>query len=471
MEPLTRNKIELSELFIIVALFLLATGLVFGLTGGLQYVIPGFLKEHLSFEKVRPLHVSSVVFWIIISAMGSVLTYAQEHSGKKFRFPLLLKTQLIIFIISIIAILISYCYGIFGGREYWEFTPILSLPIIAGWILFIINFFSAIGSLKKQPVYVWMWMTGIIFFLFTFLESYLWIFPYFRNNVVNDMTIQWKSYGSMVGSWNMLIYGCSIYLMDKISGSKKYSHSTIAFALYFTGLFNLMFNWGHHIYTLPTHSYIKYVSYIVSMTELVLLGRIIYLWRSSLTTAKKYFYQTPYRYLVAADVWIFLTLGLAVLMSIPAVNLYTHGTHITVAHTMGATIGINTMLLLAFAYDILGNTCQSFEPYKKMMSRGYWMANFSLLIFWLALIAAGIIKSKWQMGTPQIPFRAMMLQLRPYLITFVIAGAFLMSGLLMVIYPLIKNQLACYFKPIEKKFRVNGSKLAGQNSQTPAINF
>jgi nitric oxide reductase subunit B len=450
MAPLHRNKIELPKVFIIIALFLLAAGMLFGLTGGLQYVIPGFLKEHLSFEKVRPLHVSSVVFWIIISAMGSVLTYIQEHSGKKIRFPFLLKMQLVVFIISIVAILTSYCLGIFGGREYWEFPPILSLPIIFGWVLFIFNFFGTIGSLKKQPVYVWMWLTGIIFFLFTFLESYLWVFPYFRNNVINDMTIQWKSYGSLVGSWNLLINGCALFLMDKISGSKKYSHSKIAFALYFTGLFNLMFNWGHHIYTLPTHNYIKYISYFVSMTELAILGRIIYLWRSSLTTAKKYFYQASYRFLVAADVWIFLTLGLAILMSIPAINLYTHGTHITVAHTMGATIGINSMLLLAVAYDILGNTCQSFEPYKKMMNRGYWLANFSLFIFWIALIIAGIIKSKWQMSTPQIPFSSMMMQIRPFLIAFVVSGAFLMTGLLMVIYPLLKNQFVCYFKPAEK---------------------
>ena len=450
MAPLSRNKIATTKLFIVVALFLLAIGMVFGLTGGFQYIIPGFLKQYLSFEKVRPLHVSSVVFWIIIAAMGSVLTYVQEHNGRKLRFPVLMKLQLAVFIFSVIAILVSYCLGIFGGREYWEFPPILSLPIIVGWILFLINFFGTIGSLKNQPVYVWMWLTGIIFFLFTFLESYLWIFPYFRNNVVNDMTIQWKSYGSMVGSWNLLINGCALFLMDKISGSKKYSHSGIAFALYFTGLFNLMFNWGHHIYTLPTHNYIKYVSYIVSMTELAILGRIIYLWRSSLTTAKKYFYQTSYRFLAAADVWIFLTLGLALLMSVPAINLYTHGTHITVAHTMGATIGINSMLLLAIAYDILGGTFQRLTPYKKIINRGYWMANFSLLIFWLALIIAGIIKSKWQMQTKQIPFSSMMLLLRPYLIIFVTAGTFLMIGLLMVIYPLLKIQLSGKFKmPVE----------------------
>ena len=41
---------------------------------------------------------------------------------------------------------------------------------------------------------------------------------------------------------------------------------------------------------------------------------------------------------MAADIWIFLTLVLAIAMSIPAINVYTHGTHITVAHTMGATM-------------------------------------------------------------------------------------------------------------------------------------
>ena len=264
------------------------------------------------------------------------------------------------------------------------------------------------------------------------------------------MTIQWKSYGSMVGSWNMLIYGCSIYLMDKISKTKTYGHSNIAYVLYFTGLFNLMFNWGHHIYTVPTHAYIKHISYAVSMTELFILGRIIYLWKSSLSTAKKHFYESSYRFLAAADFWVFATLLLAICMSIPAINVYTHGTHITVAHTMGATIGINSFLLLAFAFDILHDTCRNFEPYKKMFNRGYWLANVSLFTFWISLICAGVLKANWQMSETQIPFSSMMQNLRPFFIGFFISGCFLVIGFLMIIYPLLKNQLACYFKPKAK---------------------
>ena len=450
MAPSNSKAITTPKFFIIAGLLLLATGMVWGLTGGLQYLLPGFLKQYLSFEKIRPLHVSSVVFWIILAAIGSVSTYIQQHTGKALYSNKLIKIQFLLFAVSIVIILCTYLFGKFGGREYWEFHPILALPIVISWILFLINVVKSIGSLKNQPVYIWMWLTGVIFFLFTFLESYLWLFPYFRNNIVNDMTIQWKSYGSMVGSWNMLIYGSSIFLMDKISNNKKYSYSRIAFLLYFTGLFNLMFNWGHHIYTLPTAPYIKHISYAVSMTELLILGRIILLWKASLSTAKKNFHQTSYRFLIAADVWVFLTLVLAIAMSIPAINVYTHGTHITVAHTMGATIGINSFLLLAIAFDILKDSCRNFDPHRKRFNKGYWLANISLLVFWISLIGAGLLKAKWQLSTPQIPFSSMMLQLRPYFIVFFIAGAIMITGFLLIIYPLVKNQLTCYFNKATK---------------------
>ncbi|HEY0678576.1 MAG TPA: cbb3-type cytochrome c oxidase subunit I [Chitinophagaceae bacterium] len=452
MELFNSKQFSTAKLFLLSGILLLSAGMIFGLMGGLPYIIPGLMKEKLSFEKMRPLHVSSVVFWILFSAIGGVVTYLQQHTGKQLFSGLLLKLQLMLFGFTVIAIFISYFTGNFGGREYWEFPPVLAIPIAIGWLLFLVNFLRSVVSFRNQPVYVWMWTTGVISFLFTYLESYLWMFPYFRNNIVNDMTIQWKSYGSMVGSWNMLIYGCSLFLMDKISGSKHYSRSPIAFALYFLGLFNLMFNWGHHIYTLPTAPFIKHISYLVSMTELLILGRIIYKWRSSVSEIRRYYNQTAYRFLVAADVWIFLNLGLAIAMSVPAINVYTHGTHITVAHAMGTTIGINTFLLIAIAYDVLKESCRSFTPHEKLLNRGYWLANSSLLVFWISLIICGVLKARWQMSASQIPFSVMMQQLRPFFVAFVISGSLLMCGLMMIVYPLARIQLMCWFNGFPKTF-------------------
>ncbi len=436
MAPLNNNRTLFPRWFFKLGLLLLAAGLLFGLLGALQYVVPGLFRSGLSFERVRPLHVSSVVFWIIFSASGGVLTYLQQHTGRRLYAPALAGIQLGLFACSAVSIIIAYLCGWFGGREYWEFPPVLALPFVLGWLLFLINFFCSAGSLKRQPVYVWMWVTGVIAFLFTYLESYLWLLPYFRNNIVNDMTIQWKSYGSMVGAWNMLIYGCSLFLMEKISGSQTYSRSPIAFGLYFLSLFNLMFNWGHHVYTLPTHDLVKHISYAVSMTELLILGRIIYLWKSTVTDARRYYHRSSYRLLLAADLWVFLTLLLAICMSVPGINVYTHGTHVTVAHTMGATIGINSFLLLAVAYDVLDKNA----ALTRWTTRGYWLTNISLLFFWLALIAAGVIRAHWQMADNPVPFSQMILQSRPFLIAFACSGAVLAAGILMMVFPLLTNK-------------------------------
>lgn len=437
MVPSGNNRTPATHYFLLTALVLLVIGLAFGFIGGLQYVIQGFFKSGLSFDQVRPLHVTSVVFWIILGATGCVLTFVQEHTGRRLYSDKLLLVQWALFLMSILAILLSYILGIFGGREYWEYHPALALPIVIGWILFLINLLRSIGSWKHQPVYVWMWLTGGFFFLFTYLESYLWLIPYFRNHIVNDMTIQWKSYGSIVGSWNMLIYGSSMFLMTRIGGNTAMAHSKMAFALYFTGLFNLMFNWGHHIYTLPTAAYIKHISYAVSMTELFILGRIIWQWRASVNEARKHLHLPAYRFLASADVWVFLTLLLAIGMSVPAINVYTHGTHITVAHTMGATIGINTFLLLAMITDILlSKEGQGFQLSRWFQS-GYWMVNLALPVFWISLITAGVIKAAWQMSDQKVPFSTMMIQLKPVFIVFAIAGAGLMLGFWLIAFQLI----------------------------------
>ncbi|MBX2984804.1 MAG: cbb3-type cytochrome c oxidase subunit I [Bacteroidia bacterium] len=430
------SKRDYPVIFIKAGLIFLLSTLLFGLLGAIEYAVPGFWRDIFSFAKIRPLHVSSSIFWILTCAIGGILYYLKEDIGGRLKFEGLIKVIFYILALTFSAILISFIFGIFGGREYWEFNPVFSIPISVGWIIFIIVFVANMKTLKNQPVYIWMWFTGAIFFLLTYLESNSWLLPQVRNNLVKDMTIQWKSYGSLVGAWNQLIYGTSIYLMDKILGNKKYSFSNIAFGLYFLGVFNLMFNWGHHVYLLPTQPYVKHIGYLVSMTELLLFGRIIYLWKSSLSTAKINFHKVAFRFLFAADIWVFLTLALAILMSIPALNVYMHGTHVIVGHTMGATIGINTMLLLAFAYDIIGYK----EQDGKMIKYGYRIINYSLLVFWLTLIIAGFLKTYYQFTETDMPYQIMMNHLHNWFYLFLLSGVTMIAGFVLVIIPLLRKK-------------------------------
>ncbi len=418
--------------FMRLGMLALAVGMFFGVIGGFQFLFPDFLRE-LLFTKTRPIHVSLVVAWIFLIAIGGIYHYLPRQCGMKLYSVRAVQWHFWIFVVTGLTILGCYLSGRFGGREYFAFPPILSIPIFLTWILFGINYFMTVRQDKESwPVYYWMWGTGIVFFFITYIESHLYLIPFFRDTMVREIMVQWKSYGSLTGSWNMLVYGTALFLATRISGSERYARSKMAFGLFFLGFFNLMFGWAHHTYIVPSDTWIRTFAYFVSMTELFIFGKIIWDWRSSLEDWQKNQFCNAYRFLFAAEIWVFINLGLALVISVPAFNLFTHGTHITVAHAMGSTIGINTMILLASIFYVIReelpqNVHADCTPQIKF---GFWVANISLAVFFTALVLAGVAKGIYGGAS----FQDMMLTIRPFLIVFTLSGVTLMVGLWIVLW-------------------------------------
>lgn len=431
----------LDRFFASFALLLLALCLVFGVVAFISYMnMPGWPKT-FSFEQARPFHVSGGLFWILSGAVAGIIYYNRVEGRSTLRLDLSYKVFAFIWVLSIFAVFISYSLKIFGGREYWEFPAWINLGILIAWIILLIGYSSTIKLSKgKRPVYEWMWGTGLLFFFFTFLEQNLWHIPWIRETFIREMTAQWKANGSMVGAWNQMIYGIAIYIMVKISGDSSVATSKKAYASYLLGLTNLIFNWGHHIYNVPTSLWVRNISYLVSMTEWVLIISIIRGFRGQLNSHRKHGHLFSYRLLAAAEYWVGLNLLLALLMSIPAINRYTHGTHITVAHAMGTTIGINTMILLASLTYMSGLDNKVDDQHTKTdFGFGFWFTQIPLFIFWIALISAGITKGVLLTDNPNGSFADVMKQVDVWLKVTMYAGFGLMMGLMQFIWVLGKQ--------------------------------
>jgi nitric oxide reductase subunit B len=420
--------------FISIGLIALQLGLLCGLLAGFQYVVPSFIKEVLPFSILRPLHTLFVVSWILLAAIGGIYYYIQN--GNKT----LVKWHFWLFVITGIGIIFSYLNKNFEGKEYLEFPSYFYFPIALGWILFGINYFkTTLPNFKNWPAYYWMWATGIVFMIYHFTEAHLWTLPYFRSNYIQNIAMQWKAGGSYVGSWNMLVYGTALFVMSKISKEESYAKSSKAFFFYLLGLTNLMFGWAHHIYIIPTAPWIRYFAYAISMTEWVVLFSIIYDWKKSLSTATKIEFSVAYKLMILADIWVFLNLFLALLMSIPFINLFTHGTHITVAHSMGTTIGINTLILLSsIAYII-----EIENPLSELAQNRIYLSikifNYSFLFFWIILLILGIQKSYWTYFTKDILFAQFQDSMHWFYILFSLFGIGILVGLYAISLEFIKQ--------------------------------
>lgn len=234
----------------------------------------------------------------------------------------------------------------------------------------------------------------------------------------------------------MLVYGTAIFVAGRIGGDPRTARSKMAYSLYFLGLFNLMFGWAHHTYPVPSAPWLRTSAYAVSMTELFVLGKILWDWRATLTRYQINRHCNAYRFLFAADIWVFINLILALVISVPAWNLITHGTHITVAHAMGTTIGINTMILLASIFYVIREELpvSIHGSCSRPVRLGHWVTNASLAVFVAALIVAGLGKGLHDGGS----FQEMMRSIRPFLMIFVFSGVTLMLGLWIVLIHAIR---------------------------------
>lgn len=426
--------------FILTALLSLLLGMVFGLIAGLQYVLPDFIKETLPFNAVRPLHTLFVVSWIILAATGGIYYYLNTNLQLKKSNIKLIQAHYWIFILSGVGIATSYLLKNFAGKEYLEFPSYYYFSIVLGWILFGITYFkSLLSSFKAWPVYYYMWSTGIVLMIFHFTEAHLWLLPYFRDNFVQNIALQWKSGGSYVGSWNMLVYGTALFVMEKISGESNYATSKKAFFFYFLGLTNLMFGWAHHIYMVPTATWIRYFAYGISMTEWIILFSIIYDWKKNLSQEKKIQFSIAYKFMILADFWVFLNIILALLISIPAINLFTHGTHITVAHSMGTTIGINTMILFSSVTYIFNSKFSFSNKTVEHIKKGIQLFHISFILFFISLLIMGLKKSIWLFGNSNETFSNFQASQHPLNLAFVVFGCGIIIGLGIIIHQLFKT--------------------------------
>jgi nitric oxide reductase subunit B len=340
-------------ILVLSALSCLALSIFSGFLGVLYYVpeiASFFLKFGVSLQQLRPLHTSFASAWLFLACVSMIWKYFFDNCGpltssdiRHWRF------QLATWVFSGIGIFITLPFGLFSGREYLGFHPFFSLLIYGGWLSFAWVFFKKIKkNFWSQPVYVFMWATGVFFFLYTFAEGHFWLFTGVLEQPVADLQIQWKSCGTLVASFNQMVYGCLFYLSEKISGDKNLARSKKAFLFFCIGLLNSFTNYAHHTYHLPQSHLIKWISFIVSMLEIAFLYGILVDIVKIVKEKSSFQNRNPLVYfLELSKCWNLFLLSLAILISIPPLNALIHGTHVVMAHAMGSEIAIDTYILFA----------------------------------------------------------------------------------------------------------------------------
>lgn len=346
-------------LFIRGGLIAMAVTLVGGILGALYSVpslAPYFLDLGLDLRQLRPIHTTFASAWIFLGGVAVVHRWLQDYGGGATRGDRIrLRIQVLSWAIAGAGILATLIVGVGSGREYVGFHPIFSTLILLGWICYAWNFFRVAGpGFFERPLYLTMWGVGMLFFIVTFVEQHLYLLPGVFANPLQDLQVQWKATGTLVGSFNLFVYGSIIYIGERISRDPAYGHSKVAYGLFAVGLLNSFTNFAHHTYHLPQDHLVKWISFVVSMMEISILCRAIYDLLKLVRTSEERAFCAARGSFAASKYWSVFILFSAILISIPPLNGIIHGTYAVTGHAMGATIGIDTMVLIGAIVWILG---------------------------------------------------------------------------------------------------------------------
>lgn len=358
------DRLVLVQLKMAIGCFTIA--IVGGMLGSLHYVpsLSADLAESgVTLQKLRPIHTTFASLWIFGGAIAVMYHYLSRLGGglsKGDRARFWFHTAC--WGAAGAAILITISQGIFSGREYIGFHWSISAVLLAGWVAFAINFLRRIRETGfwNQPIYLWFWSIGVLFFMYTFAEGHAYLLPSVEKSPIRDLQVQWKSCGTLVGSFNFLIYGALIYISERLSGDKKYAQSGLAFALFGVGCLNSFTNYAHHTYHLPQNETIKWIAFVVSMAEIIILARIMFDLAKAVRARMNHSCMAA-RYFGSAKWWTAGMLFSSLLISVPSWNSIIHGTHAVMGHAMGAELGIDSMVLfgaVAFLLVDLRGTAQ-----------------------------------------------------------------------------------------------------------------
>jgi nitric oxide reductase subunit B len=365
-----------------------------GALASLHYLRPaGWLAGwERTFVPLRALHTTFASVWMFLGGIAAVHWYLEGRPWGATRFDRgLLRAHVLVWLCAGAATLVTLSAGIVSGREYVDFHPAISVPILVGWLLFLQRLlrWTWTGFLD-QPIYVTMWGTSAVFFILTFAEAHAWLLDGVFERPVVDMRVQWKTCGTLVGSFNLLVYGCASYLGERLTGDPRVARSRLTYALFGVGLLNTFTNYVHHTYHLPQAALVKWISFVVSMAEAVLLAKVLWDLAGAVRRARDQRPYSPAAWLLGASRW--WTAGMlagAIVISIPPVNGWIHGTHVVMAHAMGAEIGIDTVILLAGLFHVLEDPARPWRQ-TRWIPLALWGFNASAAVLVLCLVGMGL---------------------------------------------------------------------------------
>ncbi|MCL4222275.1 MAG: cbb3-type cytochrome c oxidase subunit I [Phycisphaerales bacterium] len=347
-----------------------------GLVVGVKAAFPEWMMDLLPMQVLQPLHAFMGVAFVLCGlASGVVIALRRECGG--FRGDGLVAPAMFVFVVGSGAAIVL---GRGSGVEYigWPVGMSVFLGLVflglAGAVLSRLSALSA-----RTPEGAWLLVIGLVLVAMGLGERSAEIIA--RPDLTRSLTIEWHALDTFFAGWNAALYGLGMVAIMRPGDQGRRLRGRWLFVL---AVFCLLSTFSHHHYMSAQPSVLKWIALTASMLAAVSFAR--HVWAIAMSWSRHRGGPPERAFFIAAEVWTLVAVGTGILLAVPQLNIWLHGTTAIVSHSMGSMIGVNVMIVMGTLVRY-GCPCDAVLA-QQMIRRVRW-TGVTLVLVCVNLVLAG----------------------------------------------------------------------------------
>ncbi|UXX78492.1 cytochrome-c oxidase, cbb3-type subunit I [Reichenbachiella carrageenanivorans] len=448
------NKIV--KYFTIASIVFGVVAMLAGLTAAIQLFYPAFNfdLQYTTFGRVRPLHTNAIIFGFVGNAMFAGVYYSLQRLLKARMYNDTLSWinfygwQLIL-----LAAAITLPLGYTTSKEYAELEWPIDIAITLIWVVFGINMIGTIIKRRERHMYVAIWFYIATFVTVavlhivnsveipvTLFKSYSWYAG------VQDALVQWW-YGHNAVAFFLTtpFLGIMYYYLPKAANRPVYSYR-LSIIHFWSLIFIYIWAGPHHLLYTSLPDWAQSLGVVFSIMLLApswggMLNGLMTL-RGAWDRVRE---DPVLKFMVVAVTAYGMATFEGPMLSLKNVSAIAHYTDWIVAHVHVGGLGWNGFLIFGMFYWLVPKMWKTELFSRSLANTHFWLGTLGIIFYALPLYIAGITQaSMWKQFDADgflvyKNFLETVVQILPMYMLRAVGGSLYLSGVLIMIFNLMKT--------------------------------
>ena len=447
---------QIVKSFAIATVLWSVVGMLVGLIIAVQLYVPALNLgiPYLTFSRLRPLHTNAVIFAFVGNGIFMGVYYSLQRLLKARMFSdFLSKLHFWSWQLIIVCAAITLPLGITTSKEYAELEWPIDILITLVWVVFAINLFGTIVKRREKHLYVAIWfyiatiVTVAVLHIVNSIElpvSFLKSYSAYAG--VQDALVQWWYGHNAVAFFLTTPYlGLMYYFMPKAANRPIYSYR-LSIIHFWALIFLYIWAGPHHLLYSALPDWAQSLGTVFSIMLIApSWGGMI----NGLLTLRgawdKLREDVVLKFMVVAITAYGMSTFEGPMMSLKNVNALAHFTDWVIAHVHIGALGWNGFLTFGILYWLIPRLWNTTLFSKKLANFHFWIGFLGIVVYassmyWSALVQTLMWKQFTPQGLLQYPnFLETVLQIIPMYVIRSVGGLLYLTGVLVMVYNLIKT--------------------------------